>query len=288
MRNFRVHLKHLFQIPPVARSPIKNTDQFENNLSKITFDFLRAILRNNHFITHAHRRGCISPGERSFAQGLWTRGKDSRILSRVDWKLIGARPREHDEYRIVRKSRNDVPLCLKDELCANNVSNIPSFIGSRSIESSISMLSLLPTRNTILLEGFENRPMFHRFYYFLHQLRNFCWFTTERARLWFVLRPDNLAVWTSFLNLDFKKKKKKSENDEIWSARRKVDSCCWSRWTSLRFALICTKVKLSKGRGNWNSIESVNKEREILYQIFFKGVRLEDYQIYRSKRREWL
>lgn len=50
-----------------------------------------------------------------------------------------------------------------------------------------------------------------------------------------------------------------------------------------RFALICTKVKLSKGRGNWNSIESVNKEREtleILYQIFFKGVRLEDYQIY--------
>ena len=106
------------------------------------------------------------------SQGLWTQGKNNRILSRVDWKLIGARPREHGAYRIVRKFRNDVPPCLKDELCANCVSNIPSVSGLPPItESSIPMLSSSSssslsssTRNSILFKCFEKCPMFHCLY----------------------------------------------------------------------------------------------------------------------------
>lgn len=76
--------------------------------------------------------------------------------------------------------------------------------------------------------------------------------------------------------------KKKSENDEIRSARRNV-SCCWSRRTSLRFAVICTR------KWNWAKdveIEIRSKvwtknEKLLKYCIkYFSEVILEDYQIY--------
>lgn len=191
--------------------------------------------------------------------------------------------------------------------------NTVSFESPVTTYLSVSRTSCVPTTSRIFLRSLDRDQSSHRYrcyLYYRHAIRS-CSKVSRTARCFtasiifytssgifagsrlnehdfdsfcaLIISRFERRSWTLTL-----KKKKKSENDEIWSARRKVDSCCWSRWTSLRFALICTKVKLSKGRGNWNSIESVNKEREILYQIFFKGVRLEDYQIYRSKRREWL
>lgn len=203
---------------------------------------------------------------RTFAQGLWTRGKDSRILSRVDWKLIGARPREHDEYRIVRKSRNDVPPCLKDELCANNVSNIPSFVGSRSIESSISMLSPLPTRNTILLEGFtRTAPMFHHSIIFYTSSEIFAGSRLNEHDFGSFCAPIISRFERRFRTLTLKKK--------------------WEWWDligaekgfviSSNFTPFCcnlhTKVKLSKGRENWLKVNEEWETLEILYQISFRG-----------------
>lgn len=139
---------------------------------------------------------------------------------------------------------------------------------ARSIESSISMLSPLPTRNTILLEGFtRTAPMFHHvlFYYFLYWLRNFCRFTIERAWLWFVLRPDNLGgldVVSFFRTLTLKKEK--WERWDLIVAEKGFVLLISSNFTPRN---LHTKVKLSKGRENWSK---ANKEWETV-EIFFRG-----------------
>lgn len=164
-------------------------------------------------------------------------------------------------------SRNDVPPCLKDELCANTTSRIFPRSLDRAINRviDIDVISITDTQYDPARRFHENRCFTVLFYYFLYWLRNFCRFTIERAWLWFVLRPDNLGgldVVSFFRTLTLKK-----EKWEWWDlivAEKGFVLLISSNFTPRN---LHTKVKLSKGRENWSK---ANKEWETV-EIFFTG-----------------